>query len=323
MKSKTCSGVPVLRRGAKWGPIGVDIGDDTIKMVQLSNDGKDVTLIAVGYKSQPGDIETDSANWQRWCIDAIRDLAANGRFRGRKIIATIPARDVFIDHAKMPKTKDDTLTDNKLGDAVLAKVKQKLPFKSDGAMIKYIPVEDDIVVIIAAERKIIDRHLAIYEHAGVKIKSICVWPTALINSYTRFFAKRKADLQAVVMLLELDSNHTNAVICRYNSLLFARSLPIGTNHFDSAEKVDKLVSELGTCRQQFTAMHRNARIEHLIFLSAHAEITGACENIARQMKTPALIGDCLAAVKVPDPQRVDIEAGKCLNWATACGLGLS
>jgi hypothetical protein len=33
-------------------------------------------------------------------------LTANGKFKGRDVIAAMPANEVFIDHMKMPKVKD-------------------------------------------------------------------------------------------------------------------------------------------------------------------------------------------------------------------------
>ena len=40
LSNRTCLKVPILRLAAKCGPIGVDIGDDTLTVVQLKNNGK-------------------------------------------------------------------------------------------------------------------------------------------------------------------------------------------------------------------------------------------------------------------------------------------
>jgi len=234
-KGHTHSKIPILQRiaglpsavfrirsSAKWFPIGVDMGDDALTVVQLENNKRGVSLIAAGSKNRPEDVEPGSSNWQRWAIEAIRELTANGKFQGRDVIAAIPASEVFIDHIKMPKIEED-----KLQDALFSKIKQKLPFEADDAMIKYLPAEDDNVMVVAVERKKIDRHLAIYERANLQIKSIAVWPTAMANSYAMFFGRRKSDVEAIVMLLDIDTNYTNVVICRHKNPLFACSLPVG------------------------------------------------------------------------------------------------
>jgi len=337
LRDSTYSRAPFLRRiaeapkvffriwlSAKWGPIGVHIGDDAVKVVQLTSNGKSIDLIAGGSEIQPENIKTGSGNWQRWAVQAIRKLTENGKFRGKNVLAAMPADDVFIDHIKMPKMNERFASDSELQDAVFSKIKHTLPFEPNEAMVKCIPAEENNVVVLAAQRKIIDRHLAIYEKANLQIKTIGVWPIALVNSYTKFFGRRKTDIEAVVMLLEMDANRTNVVICRYKNLLFARSIPIGTKQFDNDEIVARLMLELTACRRHFGSMYRKARIERLVFLTSQAQVRGVCERIARQMEMPAQIGDCLAAVKMASRDRGGIDRRNCqVNWTTAFGLSLS
>ena len=342
---------PVLRRVAAfsdelyrlWGspkqsPIGVDIGDDTVKMAQLANNGRSINLIAAGFKNQPADVKHGSGNWQRWAIDAIRELTTNGNFKGRDVIAAMPPGELFIDHVKIPKITIESGSDKKLQDSIFTKIKQKLPTEPDDALVKYVQAEENYYVVMAAERTIIGRHLAIYENANLQIKSIGVWPISLVNTYTRFFGRRKADVEAVVMLLEIDTNRTNVAICRHKNLLFARSISIGAKQLgddkttarascdssQSANPVTRLVLELTACRRHFGSMYKDAQIERVIFLSGQARSKDICAAIAQQLEMPAQIGDCLAAVKIVDPTRLGIDRRDCqTNWAIAFGLSLS
>ena len=342
-------------------PIGVDMGDDALKVAQLApvsaglssrkrENGKRISLIAGGSENLPADVEPGSANWQRWAIKAIRELTANGQFHGRDVIAAIPASNVFIDHIKMPKIKDGFGSDDERTDAIFSMIEQKLPFEPvrKNVMVKYLPAEEDNVLVIAAERKIIDRHLAIYEKAQRTIKSIGVWPIVLTNSYTSFFGRRKADIEAVVMLICIETNCTNVVICRAKTLLFARSIPIGAKQLDSNSDpksdegcletqniVTRLVLELNACRRHFNSMYRKAQMERLVFISGRAVDRDICTTIAKQLEMPAQIGDCLAAVEMANPcvpgidRRISASAQTApqmpeqINWAIAFGLSLS
>ena len=331
-------------------PIGVDAGDDTLKVVQLASNGKGMSVIAGGSENRPADVKTGTGNWQRWAIEAIHKLTTDKKFRGRDVIAAVPASEMFIDHIKMPTpfceaTRNESQNDNpmskkndrlpnerkwgrgpddKLQEAVFSKIKQKLPFEPDEAMMKCIPTEQNNVLVMASERKKIDRHLAIYEKANLQIKSIGVWPAALANSYAGFFGRRKSDIEAIVMLLDIEPDCTKAVICRHKSLLFARSISIGTKQLDSDELITRLVLELTACRRHFVSMHKKAQIERLIFLSGLAVNGQICTTIAKQLEMPAQIGDCLTAVKMAEPQHLGIDRRECeLNWATALGLSLS
>jgi len=308
--------------------IGIDICNDGLRLAQLENNGKGIVLIAGATEKPSDDIEPGSSTWQRWAIDTLQKLISNRDFQGKEVIAGMPTTDVFIDHIKMPKTDE-----SKIQDAIFSKIKQKLPFEPvrENTMLKYIPTEHDNIMVMATERTIIDRHLAIYEKAGVAIKSIGVWPMALINCYTTFFGRRKSDLKAIVMLICIEADSTNVVICRHKNLLFARSIPIGIQEFDDEKAITGLVFELTACKRQFTSMHKNTQIERLIFLSSRASDRNACAAIAKQL------GDCLAAVKISGSLRLErdaqcdnenpentIDRRNCqVNWAVAFGMSLS
>lgn len=315
--------------------IGIDICDDSLRLVQLGNNGKGIHLIAGSSEPTPEEIEFGSSAWQRWAIETIHQQISNGNFQGKEVIAGIPINAVFIDHMKMPKVNQE-----KLEDALFSKIKQKLPFEADqnNAMLKYVQTEQENVLVMATDRTIIDRHLAIYEKAGTTIKSISVWPTALVNCYTTFFGRRKSDLEAIVMLICIEANYTNVVICRHKSLLFARSIPIGSGKLFDETEIDRLVFELTSCKRQFGAIHKNSQIERLIFLSSRASDRNICAIIAKQMEMSAQIGDCLAAVDTTGSFRSEpnIESDKekqghgksidrrnCqVNWAVAFGMSL-
>lgn len=331
-------------------PIGVDITDDSLQVAQLGNNAKGISLIAASSEIRPADVKPGSGNWQKWAIETIKKLTANGRFCGRDTIAAMPAREVFIDNMKMPKTKHSSTNakkhlwshDDKAQNAILSKIKQKLPFDLAHATIKYIPTEEENVMVMATQRQKIDKHLAIYEEANLQIKSIGTWPIALATTYARFFGRRQTDIKAIVMLACIESNCTNVVICRHKKPLFARSIPIGTSRLASEkidEMINRLVLELTGCRQHFGSIYKKNQIERLVFLSSRKNSRISKDTyttIAEQLAIPAQMGDCLAAVELEDffssgiDRRVSASATMTspqehreVNWATAFGLSLS
>ncbi len=324
LKDRTCSAVPILRNISGLCPVGVDMSDDSLSMAQLADNGKGITLVAGEYQTIPPDIKAGSVDWQRWAIDTIRQASGRGSFRGRDVIAAISPKELYIDHIRMPKIDEKGRTKGADDNAVISKIKQKLPFDSANALIRYIPAEEDNALVIAAERKIIDRHLAIYEKAGLAIKSIGIWPVAMARSYARFFGRRQADSRAVVFLLDIKPNCTNVVICRHENLLLARSIPLGAKQLHDDEMVARFVMELDACRRHFTSMYRKAQIDRLVFLSGRAVEKNICVTIAKRWEMPAQMGDCLMAVQVDEPSEIGVDRRDCLaHWAIAFGLSLS
>jgi hypothetical protein len=251
----------------------------------------------------------------------LREATSNGQFKGRDVVAAIPASDVFIDHLKISRNSDVGIED-----FIFSRIKQKLPFEPvhENVMMKYIATGPDSFLVMATERKIIERHLAIYEKAGLMLKSIGAWPMALANCYAKFFGRRKADVNSVVMLLDIQRDCTNLVISRHKDPLFACSLPIGAGQFADESALGRLVFEVTGCGRNFAAMHKESPIERLIFLSGLAVDAETYRAIAKQLQMQAQMGDCLAAIECADHENcgVDRRNGK-VSWATAFGLSVS
>jgi Tfp pilus assembly PilM family ATPase len=301
--------------------IGVDLSNDCVRLAQLADNKDGTALVAARRLNKPDDVKSGSAQWQRWAIDILREATGNGQFRGKEVVAAIPANDVFVDHVRISKAGD-----GKIEDVIFSKIKQKLPFEPvrENVMMKHIATGPESFLVMATERKIIERHLAIYEKAGLTIKSIGAWPMALANCYVRFFGRRKSDVNAVVMLLDIQPDCTNLLITRHRDPLFAGSIPIGAGQLADESTLARLVFELTGCRRNFVSLHKDAHIERLIFLSGLAVNPEIYRAIAKQLEMQAQMGDCLAAVECADPQDcgVDRRNGK-VSWATAFGLSIS
>ena len=303
-------------------PIGIDVSDTSVRLVQVDNTGPVIRLNAGGSRNCPVDIVPGTGLWQRWAIDAIKEMLSEKKFQGRQVVAAIPATDVFIDHMKMPKNLKGSLEQT-----VLPKLQSKLSFDAGQAVIKCVSSEDSNVIALVADRQKIDRYLAVYERAGLQIKSLAVWPLALINSYTNFFGRREADHNSVVELIDIQPDCTNVVICRHSQLMYARSINIGSKRLESEqskEATNRLLVELNNNRKGFASMYKDNDIERLIFVSGQAADRDVCVSLAKQLKIPAQMGDCLKATEISglNGSGIDRRSNR-LNWATAFGLSLS
>ena len=301
-------------------PIGVAVDNDHVQLAQLSDNGQTAELIASGSKRRPDEIAPASVEWQKWAIDAMQKLMARSNFKGKKAAAMLPADEVYIEHIKKPDSKEGDLNT-----AVFSMIKEKLPFEAQekDLLIKHIDTEDGNMIVLAAGRTKVDRHLAIYEQADVEIRTISIWPEVLTNCYVKFFGRRKADLQTRVMLIDIANDSTNVVICKHKKLLFAQTVPTGLNQIEGEEALPRLVSELKQCKSSFVSMYSQNNIERLIFLSGGDLSRDICASIAEQLRMPAQLGDCFAAVEISDSSELGLDRSGCrAGWAGAFGLSL-
>ena len=309
-------------------PIGVDLGSTYLRMAQLGMNGQEPFLVGAGLRAKPDTIETRSPAWQHWAIDAIKDIWHEAHFKSKDIVTALPSDDLFIEPVKVPRTTLD-----RVDETALPKVQKRLPFAAENALFQYVLLDqpetkgtDADVLVIAAERETVNRHLAIYEKAGLNVVGINIWPTALIQSYSCFFCRRQNEKQRIAILLDVGTRHTNVVICRSDKLLFARVISIGYADLDSDSMIQRLLAEIDACIRYYEALPGSGVIERMVFLAGSGTSAGLCEKIAelaQQMQVAAQVGDVLCAVEMNrGPACMIDRRNSRIDWATAFGLSL-
>ena len=298
-------------------PIGVDMDTDMLKMVQLQNKPGGVGVVASGCKTRPENIAPGSAEWQRWTVNTIKELTADGKFQGKDVVMAMSPQELFIEHVKMSKNNKEQPER-----IILSRIKRR--FGKNETVIKHIKLDEENFLVTAMEREKIDRYLAVYETTHMHLKSIDIWPTALINSYIRFFGNRKSGVDKTVMLLDIAANYTNMVICRHKDLLLAYSVPIGIQQLVSDEMMKKLIVDLSTCRHESAAIDGGDDISMLFFLAGPTFDKQICLTIAEHLQLPAQTGDCFTAAGISCCNNIGIDEEQTqFSWATAFGLSLS
>ncbi len=307
-------------------PAGIDVTGDSLKVAQLAFDGTYRYVQATGFEAIPEDIQYGTADWQKWIAVAVKKIIKDGAFKGSSVITSMLPQDVFIDEVRVPRTAIANPEE-----AAFKKVSSKFPFDPQQAMIQYIVADlgintDQInVLVMATDRTIVDRHLAIYEKAGLDIKGIAVWPLVMANTYVKFFSRRKSEASIIAMLVDVTADTSKIIICRGSDLLFARAIPIGSVHVNQGQMVQRLVSEMEACCHYFESMANSAHIERLLLLSGRSVDASFCDKMAEfaaKMQIPAQIGDVLAAVESKESSSID-RRDTSVDWTTAFGLSLT
>ena len=301
-------------------PIGVVLGYDSIKMAQLAVHGEEISV--VGYKSMRGFAHDppDCPQWQRWAIDALRYARANGQFRGKDVVAALPGAELFVDVLRCPKASEQELQN-----AIFSKMKPKLPvgWTKDGIVMKCIPTEQDNIMVIAARRAVIERHLAIYERAHLRIKSMTFWPLALAGIHDRLFAQRQHSSEAVVMLLDVQSDHANIVVCRGGNPLLAKSIRIDADTHQVNAEAGRIVWELTACRKQLLSLYRDVDIERLILLSTSPVAAEIGRTAGAEMGIRVQVADCQTAFGMDTTTEEAQAANNKTQTSLALAFGLS
>jgi len=89
---------------AKTGYIGVDIGNSSVKIVELKQEGGKPKLVTYGYVDSPCDIVRDaSEEKQIKVVEIIKDILKKSKITSKKAVAALPNFAVFSSIISLPK----------------------------------------------------------------------------------------------------------------------------------------------------------------------------------------------------------------------------
>lgn len=220
----------------KLNPIAVDIGTDSIKMLQVEPRPDVAHLVAATCEVIPYEVRQHPTQREEYIVSSIRKMLTEGGFKGRQTVTCLPACHMAMLHLRVPHMNADEL--NK---ALPFEAQGKLPFNPSNAAIRHVVVGNvyqdgenrQEVIVLAASQENVDRHLNLFARAKLELVGIHVEPSALIESFAHIF-KRKDDQEISTMFVDLGAGSTHVVIAHGTKMVFARHIQIGGNTFNQA-----------------------------------------------------------------------------------------
>jgi type IV pilus assembly protein PilM len=155
-------------------------------------------------------------------------------FRGKQVVTCLPANQMAVQHLRMAKMSAEELTK-----ALPFEAAGKLPFDAGRAVIRHT-IAGEIyqnqetkqeVILMAAPRDAVDRHLNILSKAKLEVVGIHVEPTALIECFGHLF-KRKTDESVSTLFIDMGAGSTHVVIAHGKSMVFAKHVGVGGDTFN-------------------------------------------------------------------------------------------
>jgi type IV pilus assembly protein PilM len=223
--------------GPKANPIGVDFGTDCLKMAQVCIDAKgDPQLIAAASAEVPGHVRHNSAARLAFFTETVRDLLAQGGFRGRQAILALPASSMYIQHLRLAKMDDEMLRK-----ALPWEARGKLPIDPSHALLRHLVAgevydgqdQKQEIILMAAARDLVTQLLGAASKARLDVIGMSVEPLATIGCFSHIY-RRKEDAQAVNCFVDIGCSSTRAVVAQGRHVLFARAIPVGGEHMNRA-----------------------------------------------------------------------------------------
>ena len=302
------------------GPIGVDVGDHTIRMIQLTRETDKPVALAAASRPLGRDINSESGERYHHAVaDAIRDMLSTGQFRGHQVVSSLPAASLIYKNIRLPKMPYD-----ELAGAVEWEASERLKFSGDAMNIQFFDAGEVLqgqdkrqeVILLAASKRFIDEHIQSLQSCDVELCAIDAVPSALARCIEHAYPVEE-DNAPVRVVIDVGYNGTKVLIIRGSRICFFKLIEIGGRHMDEAlaSKLELPASAAAEARRDWMSGGSHGQSDARI-----AAVMGpVVEELSRE------IGLCLRYYSVTfrgrrpeDAWVVGGESGNAWLWARLC-----
>jgi type IV pilus assembly protein PilM len=235
-------------------PIGVDVGHDDVKMIQLHRVGERLSVLASARIGLPPECCALPQSRGKVVADLVRRNLRRGGFRGRRVVAAVPG-DLL--HVRSVRIGD--VPASELAAAVRGEARSLLPFDLEAASLQFIQAGEirqggqtlQEIIVLAARHSDINQYISPFSARGIQLESLDVEPCALYRTVGRF-VRRRDDERDIHALVDIGTQRTQVVIGRGRELAFTKPIEIGSRHLQEAmsRKLGVTADEVHALRQR-------------------------------------------------------------------------
>lgn len=221
---------------ARIEPIGLDIGHDGVKLLQVGTVGESVVLHAAARQAFSGEARLNREARLAQVPQLVREALKSQPFRGTRVVAALPRQSLHIKNIRLPQMPLEELEQ-----AVVFEARNVFPFDTDQARVHFLPAGEvrqgndtlQEVIVMAARNEDVDNLVEVLHTCGVVVDSLDAEPSALFRSVERFI-RRREDEQEVHVLVDVGLGGSQVVIGRGREISFLKTIEIGGAHLNEA-----------------------------------------------------------------------------------------
>src|SRR5690606_28181637 len=162
-------------------PIGLDIGADSIRMLQLEVVDGALSVLAAARRTRSGATEVEGTPTLQ-LGDILRQMVRQSGFRGRRVVAALPREILHLKNLRLPY-----MPTSELAAAVTYEAESIFPFDVNESTLHFIPAGEvrqgnetkQEVIVLAARNDDVEAYLEQLHYAGLVVESLDTEPTAL------------------------------------------------------------------------------------------------------------------------------------------------
>lgn len=213
-------------------PIGLDISDQSLKLVQLKKHGEKIKIQALGKKTLPkGLFENGVIKKRDEVVKAIKSLIDKpfyGKVNSKEVIACLPETKTFVKLIEVENASGD------IAAVIDSEIEKHVPMSLDEIyydwqVIKNYP-NKQAILIGAAPRDIVNQYTELLDKSKLSIIALEIEPISLCRCLlAEEHYKYKGKFDQNYGIVDIGANRSNLTIYSGNTILFAFTMPISGN----------------------------------------------------------------------------------------------
>jgi len=265
---------------SRKGIVGLDIGSNTIKVLELRNTKKGHQLKNVGEAILPYQSIVNKVITKPDAVaDTLSVLMDDLRIKTKNVAISISGHSVIIKKVSMPN-----MSHNELKESIPWELEQYIPQSIQDVSYDYqvIPGETPDgnidVLIVAAKKDVTNSYISIVNEVGLNPVIVDVDVFALENMYEINYLES----QGVLALVNIGASVTNINILKDGVSIFTRDITVGGNQF-----TDWIIKELDCGYEEAEGMkfalisgEQNLQVERI----SHDYVDLICGEIKRTLE---------------------------------------
>ncbi len=224
-----------FQRSRPW-PIGLDVGTDSVKMLQLQPAvGGGLSVLAAGLRRLGEDAAKDSVARRRERLAAVKELMRTCKFRGNEVVSALPCSQMVIKSIRLP-----SMPEEELAEAVRFEAPERLGFEPNADQLAHLPAgeirtggETAVeVILLGVTDEVVEEHLSLLREMHLSPVNIDAEPVALFRAFRRSDAILNGtnDPQQARVLVDIGCHATTVVVARGAEIVFIKSIGLGGLH---------------------------------------------------------------------------------------------
>lgn len=213
--------------------IGLDIGSQAIKAIQLKRVGNALQLAGMAMVDIPIEVqeEPDVALRTERVIELIRRLLQENEFAAKDSVTAIAGDSVIVRYVKLP-----SMSREELKNVIHVEAEQYIPLSIDQVVLDFEvlgEIEEDgqkksEVLLVAVKEEVVDAHLLLVKAAGLKPAIIDVDSFALENAFEWNYGKLEGE---TIGLINIGAKLTSINILEDGITHLTRDVAVAGNNF--------------------------------------------------------------------------------------------